>query len=60
MEEFREGKRARMASRPQCFLEAKDLPRSDLSDFLEARMQRSMDEDRRKRAQMASCYWKRT
>jgi len=50
--ELSDSKRKPITNRPQCFLEAKDLPRTELSDFMEMRMQRAMDEDRRHRAAM--------
>lgn len=48
---LKRGERKAIAVRPQAMLEAKDLPRCDLSDFLEARIAKALDEDRSMRAQ---------
>lgn len=48
---LKRGERKAIAVRPQAMLEAKDLQRCDLSDFLEARIAKALDEDRNMRAQ---------
>lgn len=54
-QEFVEQKRRPIESRPQCFLEAKDLPRCKLSDYLEEHMARALDLERKQRAQAIGC-----
>ncbi len=45
------GTRARITNRPQAMLEARDLPKCNLSDHLEARLQQSLARERMLRAQ---------
>ncbi|GAB4815528.1 hypothetical protein N2152v2_002574 [Parachlorella kessleri] len=44
------GERKLPAERPQAMLSARDLPRCDLSDLLEARLERTLQEERLQRA----------
>jgi hypothetical protein len=47
------GRRQPIAVRPQAMLEAKDLPRCDLSDFIERRLALAVGRDRHERARLA-------
>ena len=47
------GRRQPIAVRPQAMLEAKDLPRCDLSDYIEHRLQLALGRDRADRARLA-------
>lgn len=47
------GRRQPIAARPQAMLEAKDLPRCDLSDYIEHRLQLALGRDRADRARLA-------
>ncbi len=48
---LKRGQRKAIAVRPQAMLEAKDLPRCDLSDYLENRVAGALERDRSMRAQ---------
>ncbi len=48
---LRKGQRKAIAVRPQAMLEAKDLPRCDLSEFLEDRVAKALERDLHMRAQ---------
>jgi len=54
LDSLRSGQRKPIEARPQAMLEAKDLPKCDLSDFLEARLAKALRADAAGRARAAA------